>query len=163
VVRPAATTEQGAEQGAGPGADLDDEPARADVALDLPAVPDVPETTPAAPPATAPAQVPPAAAPPSPAAAPPSLVVPVLVLNNSRITGLADRAARDLEAGGWPVRETGNSGGRIRATTVYYPPGQEDSARELARRFPKVLRVLPRLPNLPGEGLTLVVTRDYVS
>ena len=137
--------------------------ASAAVALDEPAVQDepaVPDEPVATAPTAPPAPAPPVAAAPAPQ---PSLEVPVLVLNNSRISGLAARAAADLEAGGWPVRDTGSSGGRIRATTVYYPPGQEDAARELARRFPKVLRVLPRLPNLPGEGLTLVVTRDYVS
>lgn len=149
AVRPAATAGETAGETAA------DEPV-ADVVLDEPAVPDVPAPTPAATAAPAPAP----AAEPAPAPAP--IEVPLLVLNNSRISGLAARAARDFEAGGWPVRDTGSSGGRIRATTVYYPPGQEDAAREFARRFPKVLRVLPRLPNLPGEGLTVVVTRDYV-
>jgi hypothetical protein len=102
---------------------------------------------------------------PEPAAQvePPSVVVPVLVLNNSRIPGLAERTAREFEAAGWPVSDTGSLRGRIRATTVYYPPGQQASAQELARLFPGIQRVLPRLENLPGSGLTVVVTRDYVS
>jgi hypothetical protein len=98
---------------------------------------------------------------PEPVAAAPAIETPLLVLNNSRIPGLADTAARRFEAGGWPVRETGNLRGRIRATTVYYPPGEQEVARELARRFPGIARVLPRLPNLPGSGLTVVVTRDF--
>lgn len=86
--------------------------------------------------------------------------MPVLVLNNSRIDGLAARAAAEFEDGGWPVRDTGSLRGRIRATTVYYEPGQQDVARAFAERFPQVVRVLPRLTGLPGQGLTVVVTRD---
>ena len=62
---------------------------------------------------------------------------------------------------GWPVARTGNYRGRIRSTTVYYPAGLEASAREFASRFPSVQRVLPRPENLPGEGLTVVLTRDF--
>ena len=119
------------------------------------------EAPPAAPaPAPAPAQP----APPAPAAAPPAVPEPPLtVLNNSRRTGLADRAAATFRAGGWPVAVTGNFRGRIRATTVYYEPGQQDSAQALARRFPGIQRVLPRFDGLPGRGLTVVVTRDFES
>jgi hypothetical protein len=103
-----------------------------------------------------------AAVPPPPAQAPaPSVVVPVLVLNNSRTTGLADRAAAQFRAAGWPVRDTGNFRGRIRATTIYYPPGQRASAEEFARRFSGIERVLPRFEGLPGSGLTVVLTRDF--
>ena len=109
--------------------------------------------------ATAPPPAPPAPVEPPPAAEP-APGPPLLVLNNSRVEGLAARVAARFEAGGWPVRETGSLRGRIRATTVYYEPGQEAAASELARRFPFVVRVLPRLPDLPGEGLTVVVTRD---
>jgi hypothetical protein len=85
----------------------------------------------------------------------------VLVLNNSRVEGLADRAAASFERAGWPVRDTGGLRGRIRATTVYYPPGQQAVAEEFARRFDGIERVLPRLAGLPGTGLTVVVTRDF--
>ena len=143
-----------------------DEPAVEEPAVEVPAVEvpavEVPGSSAAAAPAlpTAPAAsvpLPPPAAEPAPA---PSDELPLLVLNNSRIDGLAQRTAQRLEAGGWPVRDTGSLRGRIRATTVYYEAGQEAAARELARRFPWVQRVLPRLATLPGEGLTLVVTRD---
>lgn len=124
------------------------------------------ETAPVDPPAVVPTPVAPApVAPPVAAPAPvaPSVVVPVTVLNNSRISGLADRGAAQFEAAGWPVAETGNYRGRIRATTVYYPAGLEASAREFAGRFPGVERVLPRPDNLPGSGLTVVLTRDFSS
>ena len=114
-------------------------------------------------PEPAPADQPVAEAPaPEPAAQPAATEpVPVLVLNNSRVEGLAARAAAGFEQAGWPVRDTGSLRGRIRASTVYYPAGQQDVAREFARRFPGIERVLPRLAGLPGSGLTVVVTRDF--
>ena len=116
---------------------------------------------PAPPPPPVQSAAPPVAAPPPPAApaGPPRL--PLTVLNNSRTTGLADRAAATFRDGGWPVRVTGNFRGRIRATTVYYEPGQEASARAFARRFAGIERVLPRFEGLPGSGLTVVLTRDF--
>ncbi len=83
------------------------------------------------------------------------------MLNNSRVAGLAERTAAGITRQGWPVRDTGNFTGRIRATTVYYAPGQQDDARALAERFSGIERVLPRFAGLPGEGLTLVLTRDF--
>jgi hypothetical protein len=82
------------------------------------------------------------------------------VLNNSRVKGLAATWARKLNAGGWPTPTVGNySGGVIAQTTVYYAPGQQASAQRLARQF-GFGRVLPRFAGLPGQGLTLVLTRD---
>jgi hypothetical protein len=88
-------------------------------------------------------------------------IVPVTVLNNSRIHNLAADAAKRFRAGGWPVPTTGNySGGVIATTTVYYAPGQLGSAQRFARQF-GIGRVLPRFAGLPGHGLTVVLTRDY--
>jgi hypothetical protein len=100
----------------------------------------------------------PKAPPPPPAQA---YRPPLLVLNNSRITGLAAKAAADFRAGGWPVADTGNFTGLIPETTVYYEPGQQTAASALAARFPAITRVLPRFAGLPGHGLTVVVTRYY--
>lgn len=96
-----------------------------------------------------------------PAASPPATLLPVLVLNNSRIKGLAARAADIFRSGGWPVLGTGNLRGRVPVTTVYYPGGEEAAARLFAARFPAVRRVLPRPAGLPGSGLTVVVTREF--
>jgi hypothetical protein len=87
--------------------------------------------------------------------------VPVTVLNNSRRTGLAHRAAAQLSGGGWPIRLVGNFRGRIPESTVYYEPGQARVAAALAHQYPAVRRVLPRFRGLPGSGLTLVVTREW--
>jgi hypothetical protein len=105
-----------------------------------------------------PASEPPATQAPAPETA---AKIPVTVLNNSRRTGLAHRVADELRAGGWPIRQTGNFTGRIRTTTVYYAPGERGSALALARQYPSIHRVLPRFAGLPGQGLTLVITRDW--
>ncbi len=81
------------------------------------------------------------------------------MLNNSQIGDLGTTEAARLRAGGWQVVRVGGLTGRIRATTVYYPPGLEQPARALAAQF-GLPRVLPRLPDLPAAGLVVVVTRD---
>jgi hypothetical protein len=87
--------------------------------------------------------------------------IPVTVLNNSRRTGLASRAAAQLKDGGWPIKVVGNFRGRIPESTVYYASGQARVAAALAHQFAAVRRVLPRFRGLPGSGLTLVVTREW--
>ena len=97
--------------------------------------------------------------PPAPVAAP---HYPLLVLNNSSVSGLGTAAAGDFEAGGWTIAGVGNLTGRLKDTTVYYSPGYEASARAFAAQFPQVHRVLARIPGLPGSAkLTVVVTRYY--
>ena len=86
---------------------------------------------------------------------------PLTVLNSSRRTGLAARAADGFRAAGWPIAGTGNYRQRVPVTTVYFAPGQEAAARQLVAEFPAIQRVLPRPPDLPGTGLTVVVTREY--
>lgn len=107
-------------------------------------------------------------APPVAAVAPPAApvrtaaaLVPVIVLNNSRIEGLADTAAEVFRDGGWPVARTGNFRGKIPSTTVYYEDGQQAAARAFAARFAEVVRVRPRFATLPARGLVVVVTRDF--
>jgi hypothetical protein len=105
-----------------------------------------------------------AAAAEVPAAAPDRAGTPVLVLNNSRITGLAADAAADLRRGGWLVAGTGNFAGRLSATTVFYTPGnaaEQRAAQALAAQFPRIAAVAARFPGLPGSGVTLVVTRYW--
>ena len=93
---------------------------------------------------------------------PPAPRYPLLVLNNSTVTGLGTAAANDFEAGGWTISGVGNLTGRLRDTTVYFAPGYEASAQAFARQFPQVYRVLARIHGLPGTSkLTVVVTRYY--
>ena len=115
-------------------------------------------TPPSAVATAAPLVVAPTPAAPSPAAVP---KLALTVLNNSNRTGLADRAARRFQTGGWPITLTGNFTGKVTATTVYYAPGQRASAELLQRSFTGLVRVRPRFATLPGTGLTVVLTRDY--
>lgn len=120
-------------------------------------------------PALSPAAAPPVAVAPvvvAPVVVPPAApvqpaVLPLTVLNNSRYARLADRSAARFRAGGWSTAVVGNFTGRLTATTVYYGPGQAGSAQRFARQF-GISRVLPRFAGLPGSGLTVVLTRDYV-
>jgi hypothetical protein len=142
-----------------PAAALGTQPESETAPVDPPPAPPLPVTSVApAPAAPAPAQAAAAPAPPKP-----SLEVPVTVLNNSRIDGLADRAAARFRAGGWPVAKTGNFRGKIPSTTVYYERGQQASARAFAARFGGIVRVRPRFATLPARGLVVVVTRDYAA
>jgi hypothetical protein len=96
---------------------------------------------------------------------PTRVVAPLTVLNNSRRTGLAKRAAAEFAAGGWPIRGTGNyRATRLAKTTVYYTPRnarERAAAESLRRQFPHVERVQPRFKGLPGSGVTVVLTGDY--
>ena len=91
---------------------------------------------------------------------------PLTVLNNSTISGLADRAASEAQQRGWQIAQVGNFAGRLPTTTVYYDPGdaaEEAAARQLAEEFPQVEQVLPRYAGLPPTppGIVLVVTRTW--
>lgn len=104
--------------------------------------------------------------PPATTGAPSAARVPLTVLNNSTVGGLADRAAAAAQRRGWQIAQVGNFGGRLPLTTVYYTPGnaaEERAARQLAAEFPQVGQVLPRYAGLPPTpaGIVLVVTRDW--
>lgn len=91
---------------------------------------------------------------------------PLTVLNNSTISGLADRAAGQAQNRGWQVAQVGNFAGRLPVTTVYYTPGDspgQAAANELAREFPQIDQVLPRYAGLPPTpaGIVLVVTKGW--
>jgi hypothetical protein len=92
---------------------------------------------------------------------PVAAVLPVSVLNNSRRSGLAHQVADQVAAKGWPIAKIGNFTGRVPISTLYYAPGQLESAQRLARLMPAIQRVRPRFSGLPSTGLTLVVTREW--
>jgi hypothetical protein len=119
-----------------------------------------PSVAPTPPPSPRPSRTAPVEPPPATATAAVAKV-PVTVLNNSRRSGLASRAAGQLQHGGWPIAQVGNFRGRLPVSTLYYATGQADTAKALARQFAAVQRVRPRFSGLPGSGLTLVVTREW--
>jgi hypothetical protein len=85
----------------------------------------------------------------------------LLVLNNSRIHGLAVTGATTFRNGGWTVTGTGNYSGRLPQTTVFYSPGFQAAAETLARQFSTVTVVAPRPAGVPGTALTVVLTRYF--
>jgi hypothetical protein len=87
--------------------------------------------------------------------------VEVVVLNQTSRAGLAGVVADRLRAKGWNVSVVGNFHGVVPATTVYYPPGQEEAARVAADDLPVAPRTLPRFSNLSTTRLTVVVTDSY--
>jgi len=140
-VQPPTTQDASAQGPVAPGPVGSQEPTASDAATRAPVTKRRPAAAPAAPPAPA-------------RPAPPALTV----LNNSRLTGLAAEAAARYADGGWPIALVGNYNGRLRDSTVYYLPGQRAAALRLAREY-GVPRVLPRPERLPGQGLTVVLTR----
>jgi type IV secretory pathway VirB10-like protein len=124
--------------------------------------PGTPTTTTPPPPPSTPAPPPSSAAPPPPTP-PNNRSEPVRVLNNSTISGLADRAANDFRSSGWNVTEVDNHQGRIPVTTVYYRPGtaEEPQAKELAQQFG--IRAEPRFAGIQAAspGIIVIVTREY--
>jgi hypothetical protein len=104
---------------------------------------------------------PPEETPSAPVTAPPELRSEVGILNGTDVPGLAAQAQQALEAGGWPVPATDTYRGDIAVTTVYYPPGDEESARALAAQFPEIMAVEPTIPGLTSIRLVLILAEDY--
>lgn len=129
-------------------------------------------TTSTKPPATTTSSRPPATSekpsqtPPPDGNGEPSKAVPVRVLNNSKIKGLAATAAEDFKADGWQVVEIGNyPDTNVPTTTVYFRPGTEEeaAANAIAKSFG--LEVAPRIESLRGHpaGVIIIVTSDYAN
>lgn len=106
---------------------------------------------------TSPAQ----AAPTEPITAPPELRGEVGILNATGVPGLAGEAQEVLEEGGWTVPATETYSGDIEVTTVFYPPGEEESARALAAQFPEIKAVEPTIERLTSSRLVLILADDY--
>lgn len=90
--------------------------------------------------------------------------IPLTVLNNTIKTGLAAQAAHLFSTKGWRIGAVGNYTGQLSVTTVYYSPtdpAERRAAETLAAQFPDVAQVQPRLANLPGSGLTVVLAPDW--
>ncbi|WP_328406833.1 LytR C-terminal domain-containing protein [Nocardia sp. NBC_00403] len=87
--------------------------------------------------------------------------VPVRVLNNGLIAGLASRTASELSASGWNVVEVGNyPGENVAKTTVFYgnTPGEREAAVAIAAELGAT--AVPRSTGAgdSGSGVTVVVT-----
>lgn len=92
--------------------------------------------------------------------------LPLIVLNNTTINGLATQAAATFRAGGWTVTDIGNLSNDIISSCAYYDPsvaGAEASAQALRTQFPAIKRVTARFGGLPSGPIVVVLTTDYSS
>ncbi len=90
--------------------------------------------------------------------------VPLIVLNNTTIHGLATQAAQRFESGGWTVTRSGNLTNDIVSTCAYYDdadPSAKAAAQALQAQYPTIKRVEPKFPQLPSGPVVVVLTPDY--
>jgi type IV secretory pathway VirB10-like protein len=87
----------------------------------------------------------------------PEVRVPVAVLNQATVGGLAARAAAVLEQDGWEVPLVDNASLGVPSTTLYVPSGLEDAAQTFQADFPAVTRARPAFEGLTSGQLTLVL------
>ncbi|WP_245713481.1 LytR C-terminal domain-containing protein [Nocardia vaccinii] len=87
--------------------------------------------------------------------------IPVRVLNNSTVAGLAAKTGAKLTAGGWKVASTGNYATSVLSkTTVFYEnsPHQQATAEAIASQLGGIAE--PRTAALAGSapGIIVIVT-----
>ena len=90
--------------------------------------------------------------------------VPLVVLNNTTIDGLAAQAAQRFKSAGWTVTSIGNLANDIRSTCAYYAPSHpraRAAAKALRREFPAIKRVRRKFPQLPAGPIVVVLTPNY--
>jgi hypothetical protein len=90
--------------------------------------------------------------------------VPLVVLNNTTISHLAQQAAQRFESGGWTVTTYGNYQNDILSTCAYYDstdPAAKAAAQALQAQYPTIKRVEPKFPQLPSGPVVVVLTPDY--
>ncbi|WP_431957036.1 LytR C-terminal domain-containing protein [Nocardia lijiangensis] len=87
--------------------------------------------------------------------------VPVRVLNNSLVAGLAARTADQLTANGWTNVAPGNyAGGNIAKTTVYYgnTAGEREAAMAIAREIGATAEPKSAAVGDNGPGVIVILT-----
>lgn len=92
--------------------------------------------------------------------------VPLIVLNNSSVAGLAAQAAQQFENGGWKVTRIDDLHNEILSPCAYYDPSAANAraaAKALQRQFPGIDRVKPRFPQLPSGPIVVVLTAAYTT
>jgi LytR cell envelope-related transcriptional attenuator len=92
--------------------------------------------------------------------------VPLVVLNNSSVAGLAAQAAQQFENGGWSVTRIDDLQNEILSPCAYYDPSvahARAAAKALQRQFPGIDRVKPKFPQLPSGPIVVVLTAAYTT
>ncbi|MEP6599997.1 MAG: LytR C-terminal domain-containing protein [Actinomycetota bacterium] len=90
--------------------------------------------------------------------------VPLVVLNNTSTSGLADFAAALFRGGGWQVTATADYANDILSTCAYYDPSNpanQQAALQLQQQFPRIVRVKEKFDGLPAGPLVVVLTSDW--
>jgi hypothetical protein len=104
----------------------------------------------------------------APVPAAPAAKLPVTVLNETTVTGLAAKVSGVLKGGGWPTTDVGTYTAKdVSVTTVYFT--QDDDAQRAAAvalvdQFPQLHGPVPRFFDVPGQpkpGLVVVTTGDW--
>lgn len=83
--------------------------------------------------------------------------VPVSVLNNTTIQGLATTYSAKVRAAGWTVGAIGNWRGSIAGNTIYYPSALLEQARLLGRDL-GIGRILPIIATMQTDRLTIILS-----
>ncbi|MFC5264577.1 LytR C-terminal domain-containing protein [Kribbella qitaiheensis] len=100
------------------------------------------------------------AAPSTGASIPPSERPAVEMYNNTSRKGLAEDVSIRARQAGWTVAGADNWHGKIVGSTVYYPPGMQSEAAQLAKDI-SISRTKDALPNMKKDRLTVILTTDY--
>jgi hypothetical protein len=82
--------------------------------------------------------------------------IPVEVFNDAGVRGLAAQTSTALEQAGWDVVGVANWYGAIPETTVYYPRGNKEPARRLARSL-HAQRLRPSVAPMRFDRLTVIL------
>ncbi|HUR73136.1 MAG TPA: LytR C-terminal domain-containing protein [Sporichthya sp.] len=127
--------------------------------------PATPQAQPSATPSPTPSATPsptPSATPTSPPSATPTVErVPLVVLNQTGVSGLAAQFQKRLEAAGWTVSGVDDFRGNVPATTVYFPPGLRPVAKALMAEFPEIGRIRPAFRGISTTQLTVILGKDF--
>lgn len=87
--------------------------------------------------------------------------VPIVLFNQTTVSGLAASFRTKLEAGGWTVAAVDDFRGNVPATTVYFPPGLRPVAKALMAQFPEIGRIRPAFSGISTTQLTVILSKDF--
>lgn len=97
----------------------------------------------------------------TPSPTPKAVKAPVIVLNQTTVSGLAAKVRDQLVAGGWTVTGIDSFRGNVPATTVYYPAGLKAAAKALMAQFPAIGRIMPAFAGISTSQLTVILSKDF--
>jgi hypothetical protein len=87
--------------------------------------------------------------------------IPLIVLNNTSVAGLAKTATDKLRSDGWTVTRYDNYNNDIVSTCAYYDPsvrGAKAAAEALRAQYSWIQRAKERFAELPSGPVVVVLT-----